>query len=471
MATKRSAHVIVLGDLSRSPRILSQAQFLARDGWDVTISGYKPDSISPSNFKLRVLNIPTCPDFKALHFPSFLVFIFKFIFTSVALFFHLIKHCRSHLILIQNPPAVPTFIVVWIFMKITGRSLVIDWHNYGYTLVELISSRKSVFARLYYMLEVDFASYFMSRMPDRVAHLCVSKALKCDLEAKSIKATVYYDRPLEEFKATSVDAAHYLFMKLSDQYEVFKNESGSCRLTRFTEVTALPTSTKNSKPIWRPDRPALVVSSCSWTPDDDFTLAIKALSIYDEAAQNPSSGLPNVVFAVTGRGPLRTYYAKLIKQQNWKHVEVIMPWLEWSDYPVFLGCADLGISLHRSSSGLDLPMKVVDLLGVNVPVLALGYSTLYELMEENKCGLCFGDSYQLADQMCELLKPSCDPTIKYIHEPSRFLSVGSEKLIHFREFLTERNKTTVRGFTHWKNIALPVYEKVVPMRSNKNKGS
>lgn len=77
MATNRTAHVIVLGDLSRSPRILSQAQFLARDGWDVTISGYKTEIINPLNFKLKVLGIPMCPNFKALHFPSFMVFILK----------------------------------------------------------------------------------------------------------------------------------------------------------------------------------------------------------------------------------------------------------------------------------------------------------------------------------------------------------------------------------------------------------
>jgi beta-1,4-mannosyltransferase len=93
-------------------------------------------------------------------------------------------------------------------------------------------------------------------------------------------------------------------------------------------------------PILRSDRPALLVSSTSWTPDEDFSILLEALCLYEKLAREaPTGGLPKVMVVITGKGPLKERYMREIDrlQSGWEWVRCIDMWLEAEDYPLLLG--------------------------------------------------------------------------------------------------------------------------------------
>ena len=84
---------------------------------------------------------------------------------------------------------------------------------------------------------------------------------------------------------------------------------------------------------------------------------------------------------MTGKGPQKAMYDQIFRQRNseWKKTNIRQAWLEIDDYPKMVGSADLGICLHYSSSGYDLPMKVVDMFAAGLPCLAIGgYASVSE---------------------------------------------------------------------------------------------
>merc|ERR1719240_831963 len=119
---------------------------------------------------------------------------------------------------------------------------------------------------------------------------------------------------------------------------------------------------------------------------NQFTLILLVL---DQSVQH------RVVVIITGKGPDRDTFERRAKELKLQRIHICCLWLKFEDYPVCIGSADLGVSLHSSSSGLDLPMKVVDMLGSGVPVLALNYDCITELVEEGRTGEIFNDSQDL----------------------------------------------------------------------------
>jgi beta-1,4-mannosyltransferase len=202
-------------------------------------------------------------------------------------------------------------------------------------------------------------------------------------------------------------------------------------LTKKGEITSIEL---------RYDRPALLVSSTSWTADEDFSILIDALDklqskvegILSAATQQNALSFPRVLVLVTGKGPQKEQYVPLLDDFNRTHpfIKIFTLWLESVDYPKLLGCATLGISLHTSTSGLDLPMKVLDMFGCQVPVCAIGFDCLAELVKDGVNGRIFQDGDELANQLFDLLEGY----------PNKEGS-GSE---------LEKYKLNIRGMKRWK---------------------
>ncbi|VDM57990.1 unnamed protein product [Angiostrongylus costaricensis] len=383
LSKRYTAAVVVLGDIGRSPRMCYHAYSLATElDYNVKLIGYlesTPHPLIHNNPCINYVAVVPPPDClarlpEAVQLP--LKFIWTFLVLSWALLFRVGWDVK--LILMQNPPALPTMFVCWMVARLKSAKFVIDWHNYMWSII-----KDKYVALSYFNSDAKFFNgLFVSRRyiewvyrwegacgRKADAGLCVTRAMREDMQkAWGVHAAVFYDRPLS--------------------------------VTRFSIRDP-----STGQVQFRDDRPLLVISSTSWTPDEDFQILLDAVKKYNDVAtisrsSSPATRLPIIVLIITGRGPLKKYYMEKIQRMKTEFVRTL--WLESEDYPLMIATADLGVSLHTSSSGFDLPMKVVDMFGAGIPVLAKRFNCIGELVQDGQNGHLFDTATDLFQQLYTL---------------------------------------------------------------------
>ena len=420
--------IVVLGDIGRSPRMQYHALAFASSLAEVDLVGYAGSALhravrEHAHIRCHLLPPPLLQRHHRLPRVLFLGYALLKVLSQCGqlLWVLLFSVSKPTFILLQNPPAIPTLFIALLVARLRAAKLVIDWHNFGYTMLALKVGQKHPAVRL-----ARWYERAIGRWAD--AHLCVSRAMQAELRNNwdFHNVSVLYDRPAEMFAPTPSLVRQALFRRVP--------EVASSRLSDCPDAS---------------DRPAFIISSTSWTADEDFAILLDAAARCDirirrRAEQMPARSFPHLSILITGKGPLREFYEEQIARLGLHKIHIQTLWLTAEDYPLLLGAADLGLCLHRSSSGFDLPMKIADMFGSGLPVCALDYGPcLTELVRHGENGLVFSTSEQLANQLYDLFQdfPSDTPL-----------------LTHLRHNALECGR--IRWLEGWKREAQPVFERL-----------
>lgn len=168
--------VVVLGDIGRSPRMQYHSKSLADAGYNVDIIGYDDTKINSALIQHSKVHIHALVPFASEHFPRIIAYILKTLWQMFTLFCALIFK-RADVVLVQNPPAVPTFFLCALYCYVVRAKFIIDWHNYAHTIMALNNNKKGIFVRATEWMEAYFGGW-------ADANICVTKAMKEDLQSR-----------------------------------------------------------------------------------------------------------------------------------------------------------------------------------------------------------------------------------------------------------------------------------------------
>ncbi|THX10028.1 hypothetical protein D6D13_05754 [Aureobasidium pullulans] len=387
-----SVTVLVLGDIGRSPRMQYHVASIAASGGHVSLIGYLESELLPEIRNNRFVTvIPLAPPPEALRNANKMLFPIIAplkVLWQIGTVWHACGYRTkaTKWMLVQNPPSIPTLAIAQAMCFIRHTRLIIDWHNFGYTILALKLGNKHPLVRISEMYE-----RYVARAAD--AHFSVTNAMARVLKQRfGVEATPLHDRPAEQFQPLSAAERKEFLHRLPDTAHYAKHIThGSYRL---------------------------LVSSTSWTADEDFSVLLDALVAYS-ATISMSPTFPKILAIITGKGPLKQYYLNKIEQLNKEkklsNVKIQTAWLSNEDYASLLGSADLGVSLHTSSSGVDLPMKVVDMFGTGLPVVGWSrFEAWKELVKEGVNGFGFSSADGLETLLEELFRTNHGQTLAAI---------------------------------------------------------
>lgn len=369
--SKPLVQVVVLGDIGHSPRMQYHALGLAQQGKVLVeligFPGSKPIPELSKNSSIIIRHIRPIHISPRLKVPFVVYAILKVVWESLQLLgLLLFTRYRPEVIMVQTPPAVPCMAVAALISKLTGSRLVVDFHNITYMH---LGSKVKTPALLW---AVRMYEQIVSRLA--TVSFCVTKSMAEFLRDSFRISRVYtlYDKPGPQFVGRTSPVAR---TDLEHRLKAL-----GIMNTPFTAYDFI------------------AVSSTSWTKDEDFGLVLQALPEYSRATAEKKT-----LLFITGKGELRDEFISKFNALDLKNIDLVTAWVPAADYPLVLGCANFGISVHTSTSGLDLPMKVVDMLGSELPVIAVNFPALKELLgAADEGGLTFSTGAELASCMQKL---------------------------------------------------------------------
>ncbi|CEJ84228.1 hypothetical protein VHEMI03416 [[Torrubiella] hemipterigena] len=371
--------IVVVGDIGRSPRMQYHAISFAKLNRMVDIVGFRETARHPEligNPNVNVFPLTPVPEWIAWNnLPFFINIPCKVLQQFYTLYCTLMYTApAAKWMVLQNPPSIPLFHIALFVSWMRGSKIVVDWHNYGHTILAQ-NKLYSLFVPIYRWYEMRIGRFLGN------ANLAVTDAMTAQLQGAKYKLKgpirTLHDRPAAIFEPVQSDS------------------------DRMAILQRIPETKKMAKDILS-GSVRLIVSSTSWTADEDFGMLLDALMAYaipEVVAEKKDFPVP-ILAIITGKGPQKEAYLAKIKELTeagkLPGIQVTTAWLSNRDYAGLLAASDLGISLHKSSSGVDLPMKVVDMFGAGLPVAAYSdFESFGELVKEGQNGCGFVNANEL----------------------------------------------------------------------------